>query len=78
MKKREIIKEIYDGVVYANMAVPCIGLIVMFILSFINVAYTAIFGFLFCGAYLLEVLFSLQMMSTLDSLNDKMEENEET
>ena len=77
MKKSEIIRKIIDGIMYAHMAIPCIGLIVIFILMFIDMAYSAVFGFLFCGAYIIEVVIALQLMSSLESLRDKMKENEE-
>ena len=77
MKKSEIINQIIDGITYANGAIPCIGIISMFILLFINVDYAAIFGLMLSGAYCLEVLIAIKMMSSLYSLKDKMEENEE-
>ena len=72
MKKSEIIRKIIDGIMYAHMLIPCIGLIVIFILMFIDMAYSAVFGFMFCAAYGIEVLIALGVNDCLKNLADKL------
>ena len=50
MKKSKIIEQINNGVMIAHGALPCVAIIAMFILHFIDEGYMAVFGFMFCAA----------------------------
>ena len=72
MKKSKIIEQINNGVMIAHGVIPCIGVIAMFILHFIDEGYMAVFGFMFCAAYMMEVLIALEVNYCLDELADKL------
>ena len=72
MKKSKIIEQINNGVMIAHGALPCVAIIAMFILHFIDEGYMAVFGFMFCAAYMIEVLIALEVNACLDRLADKL------
>ena len=72
MKKSKIIEQINNGVMIAHGVIPCIGIIAMFILHFIDEGYMAVFGFFFCAVYMMEVLIALEINDCLDRLADKL------
>ena len=72
MKKSKIIEQINNGVMIAHGVIPCIGVIAIFILRFIDEGYMAVFGFLFCASYMMEVLIALEVNDCLKTLADKL------
>ena len=72
MKKSKIIEQINNGVMFAHGALPCVAIIAMFILHFIDEGYMVVFGFMFCAAYGIEVLIALEVNDCLKNLTDKL------
>ena len=72
MKKSKIIEQINNGVMIAHGVIPCVAFIAITIMYYIDIAYMAVFGFLFCVAYMMEVLIALGVNDCLKTLADKL------
>ena len=77
MKKSKIIEQINNGVMIAHGALPCVAIIAMFILHFIDEGYMAVFGFMFCAAYGIEVLIALEVNDCLKKLEELRKKDRE-